>query len=216
MTGILRGLSGLMSGGLCAAFCAAVREATPTNLGNSVVRVAGAVQASYVDNLNEHVAGTSGAYPAVLAFDVDGQYIGQSDGANNQGDLLAGIVDIVVHQEELGPAKQITYLQIINDKPMCLSYVLQNMTGSTPALWTGDVGRSCGKEWFYSDARMYVPLESLLPSQPAFRVSSVWIATTLCHPSSEIVPCSIRTTFLVSHADFGTMKAEMTFRIALG
>lgn len=162
MKGLLGGLGGLFGIGLCTAFCAAVREATTeaaTNPEDSVVRVAGAVHAS---NAVERVTETSGAYPAVLAFDVDGQCVGHSDGADNQGDLLAGFVDVVVHHEVLGPGKQTAYLQIVHDKPICLSYVLQNMTDGTPAVWTGDVGRTCGKEWYYSDARMYVLSKSFL------------------------------------------------------
>lgn len=152
-------LGALASGGPCTAFCAAVRDNMPiiaSNPEDSVVRVAGAVHASNIDNLFERVTTTSGAYPAVLAFDADGQYSGHSDEADNKEKLLGGFVDVVVHQAGPGPTKQTTYLQISHDRPMCLSYVLQTVADGTPAIWIGDVGRTCGKEWYYSDTRMYV------------------------------------------------------------
>lgn len=161
MTGLLAGRDGLLGGGPCAA----VRESTPTAASNSkdsVVRVAGTVHDFNADDAFEHVNKILEAYPAILAFDVNGQYIGHSNGAESQGYLSAGFVDVVVHQEKSEPSKQTTYLQIFRDKPICLSYVLQNMSDGTPAVWTGDVGRRCGKEWYYSDARMYVLLESFL------------------------------------------------------
>lgn len=149
----------LASGGPCTAFCAAVRDNMPiigSNPEDSVVRVAGAVHASDVHNLFERVTTTSGVYPAVLAFDADGQYIGHSDEAENEGNPSGDFVDVVVHQAEPGPIKQTTYLQISHDSPMCLSYVLQTVVDGIPAIWIGDVGRICGKEWYYSDTRMYV------------------------------------------------------------
>lgn len=133
----------------CGVFCAAVKRVTPNaavNPEDSIVRVAGAVHGLGTETLD----GIAGVYPVIKAFDVSGQYIGHSNGAESQEKASDEFIDIVVHHEELRPSTQATYLQIMPEEPICLSYVSQNTSEDKPAIWTGEVGRSCGKEWYYS------------------------------------------------------------------
>lgn len=118
---------------------------------DSVVRVASVLPASKAENLMGQVTVGSGASPAGLAFDSNGQIVGHSDGVDSQRDGSAEYVDVVVHQEDMAPGKQPSYLQIIPDEPSCISYIATRLADGRPGIWSGDAGRVCGKEWYYSN-----------------------------------------------------------------
>ena len=69
-----------------------------------------------------------------------------------------------MHQEDYGSGEEPTYLQVLGkDDAVCIAYIGQTWPDGQQRGWLGDVGRGCGKRWFYSNVEvgeeMYKPGE---------------------------------------------------------
>ena len=64
-------------------------------------------------------------------------------------------MDIVVHQEDIGVGHEPAYLQVLgHDDAVCVAYIgLTSPTGQQRG-WLGDMGRACGKRWYFSNVEV--------------------------------------------------------------
>lgn len=92
-----------------------------------------------------------GGFPAILAFNEIGDYIGASDWEHRPKIESGGFEDVVVHQEALGPSQQPTYLQFFaGNDAICVAYISQVWPDGQSRGWLGDIGHACGRDWYYS------------------------------------------------------------------
>lgn len=113
---------------------------------DSMVRVVVALNG--VEGLSE----ADGPIPAVVAFDENKKYIGASDWSRGFGHIgSGGYADIWVSQKK-GPGRQATHLQILGqDDGICIAYISQLWADGTPRGWLGDMGKACGRRYYYSN-----------------------------------------------------------------
>ena len=131
---------------------------------NSIVRIAVA--------LNDIVAGPTqadGQAPSLVAFNEDKRYIGASNWNAKDHVKSGSFVDVVVHQvttikgqtewyDEMRTdwtAQKWAYLQVLGrDDAVCVAYIGQTWPNGEQRGWLGDMGRACGKRWFYSNVEV--------------------------------------------------------------
>lgn len=64
-------------------------------------------------------------------------------------------MDVVVHQENDGAGQDPAYLQVLgHDDAVCLAYIGQTWPNGQQRGWLGDVGRGCGKRWYFSNVEV--------------------------------------------------------------
>ena len=114
---------------------------------NSMVRVAIALNG--VEGLSE----ADGPEPSILAFDDNRKYMGASvNWKRGSGHIdSGGHADIWINHllvKSLPP----TYLQLggPNDG-ICIAYISQRWPDDTLRGWLGDMGKACGKRYYYSN-----------------------------------------------------------------
>ena len=124
----------------------------PFDLGgiNSVVRVGIAL-----NDKDNGPTQADGEAPTLVAFDEKQDYLGTSDWIANSHVNGGTYVDVVVHQIEVSQGKSPTYLQVLGHRDaVCVAYVGQTWPDGEQRAWLGDLGRSCGKGWFYSNVEV--------------------------------------------------------------
>ena len=93
-----------------------------------------------------------GQVPSLVAFNEKEWYIGASNWDKKHHVGSAGYVDVVVHQEDMGPGQEPAYLQVLgHDDAVCVAYIAQTWPDGQQRGWMGDMGRACGKRWFFSN-----------------------------------------------------------------
>lgn len=114
---------------------------------DSVVRIA----VAHNDNKNGPTQ-ADGRAPSLVAFNEEEWFIGASEWVANEHVKSGGYADVVVHQEDDGAAQEPAYLQVLgHDNGVCVAYIGQTWPNGEQRLWLGDVGRGCGKRWFFSN-----------------------------------------------------------------
>lgn len=117
---------------------------------NSMVRIAVA--------LNDKENGPTqadGRAPSLVAFNEKEWYIGASEWVANDHVKSGSYVDVVVHQEDDGAGQEPAYMQVLgHDDAVCVAYIGQTWPDGQQRGWLGDVGRACGKRWFFSNVEV--------------------------------------------------------------
>ena len=117
-------------------------------------------EARIVVALNDKTTGPTqadGQAPSLVAFNDKEWYIGASDWVANDRVESGSWVDVVVHQEDVGAGQRPAYLQVLGrDDAVCIAFIGQTMPDGQQRGWLGDVGRGCGKRWFYSNVKLGV------------------------------------------------------------
>ncbi|KAF6235251.1 hypothetical protein HO173_006445 [Letharia columbiana] len=112
---------------------------------NSAVRVAVALNAP-----DDGPTQADGTYPAILAYNEVGDYIGWSDWQHRPHIKSGGFHDVIIEQQK-GPGQQATYLQLFaGTDAVCIAYISQTWADGTTRGWLGDMGRACGRPYYYS------------------------------------------------------------------
>ena len=95
-----------------------------------------------------HAAGNA---PLINAFNENQNHCGSSD--NRHDYITSGsFQDVTIWQSKVGPGEQATSLQIIPTKnELCIAYISQTWADGTHRGWIGDMGRGCGRDWYYSN-----------------------------------------------------------------
>lgn len=89
-----------------------------------------------------------GDFPAILAFNELGGYIGSS--WTHEKIPSGGFSEVIVDQAK-GPGQQATYLQFFARKDaVCIAYISQQWADGQTRGWLGDMGLACGRDWYYS------------------------------------------------------------------
>ncbi|KAL6721303.1 hypothetical protein ACLMJK_000405 [Lecanora helva] len=110
---------------------------------DSVTRVAVGLNNATLNNAD----GTS---PAILAFNENKEFIGQSEKTNFH--IPSGAFHDIVVRQPAGPGQQPTYLQICaHNDAVCVAYVSQTWPSGDRRGWLGDFARACGYPWYYSN-----------------------------------------------------------------
>ena len=133
---------------------------------NSMVRVAVGLKGE------TKLSGTDGSEPAILAFDDQREYVGASiNWRAGFGHIESGgHKDLWINHMEPDNAPP-TYLQVIGlYDEICIAYISQRWPDDTLRGWLGDMGKGCGKRWYYSNIvvgdTQHRPCEShLLPAR---------------------------------------------------
>lgn len=129
---------------------------------DSAVRVAVALNGR-VDHPapNDGPTQADGDFPAILAFNELGGYIGSS--WDQEGIPSGGFNEVVVDQTK-GPGQQATYLQFFaRNDAVCIAYISQEWADGQSRGWLGDMGEACGRPWYYS--HIIVGNEGYSPSE---------------------------------------------------
>lgn len=112
---------------------------------DSAVRIAVAL------NKAHHFKDADGTSPMILAFNENGEHIGHSSWERRGHIATGSYKDIIIHQDE-GPGQQATTLQVCAmDDAVCVAYISQTWSDGANRGWLGDMGRSCGASWYYSN-----------------------------------------------------------------
>lgn len=84
---------------------------------------------------------------AVYGFDTNNNYLGQSGGGDTGGD--GGVFNTIIDQTT--PGVQSSYVSINGgNDATCMAWItVTQYDGSPDGSWTGDVGYSCGAQWYY-------------------------------------------------------------------
>ena len=114
---------------------------------NSVVRVGIAI-----NDIDNGPTQADGITPSFVAFDEKENYLGTSDWISKRHLKGGTYTNVVVNQIEQSQGKSPTYLQVLGHiDAVCVAYVGQTWPDGEQRAWLGDLGRSCGKGWFYSN-----------------------------------------------------------------
>lgn len=116
---------------------------------NSIVRIAIAR-----NNVRDGPREAEGLVPSLVAFNDQEEYIGASNWLSKDRILSDTYVDVVVHQDEgIGAQGQDpAYLQVLgHDDAVCVAMIGAMNPRGVIRGWLGDMGRACGKRWFYSN-----------------------------------------------------------------
>lgn len=117
---------------------------------DSSVRVAVAIN----DEINGPTE-ADGRAPAIVAFNEKEWYIGTSNWVANSKVKSGSYVDIVVRQEKYGAGQTPAYLQVLgHENGICVAYIGQVWPFGEQRGWLGDVGRGCGKRWYFSNVEV--------------------------------------------------------------
>ena len=116
---------------------------------NSMVRVQLAL------NGYQGLSQAEGDTPNIVAFDDNKEYIGASNWWDGDGKIgSGGYMDIWVFQRK-GPSRPATYIQVLgHNNGVCVAYVSQIQADGTPRGWLGDMGRACGRRWYYNNVEV--------------------------------------------------------------
>ena len=132
---------------------------------NSAVRVAVALNAP-----DDGPTQADGTYPAILAYNEVGDYIGWSDWQHRPHIKSGGFHDVIIEQQK-GPGQQATYLQLFaGTDAVCIAYISQTWADGTTRGWLGDMGRACGRPYYYS--HIFVGNDGHVPGELVPRVSN--------------------------------------------
>ena len=89
-----------------------------------------------------------GDFPAVLAFNELGGYIGSS--WHNDKIPSGAFQDVIIDQDK-GPGQQAAYLQFFaKNDAICIAYISQQWADGQTRGWLGDMGIACGRPWYWS------------------------------------------------------------------
>jgi hypothetical protein len=107
----------------------------------SIVRVCAA--------LYEDISDFGGDTPGITLWNEDGKRLGSTIPSTEQVEA-GSFVDIVVPINP--PNQQPTYLKIEGGaNSVCVAYISHTWPDGTKRGWLGDIGKQCGKQWYYSD-----------------------------------------------------------------
>lgn len=117
----------------------------PQEADDSAVRIAVAI------NGHDPPLQADGTFPAILAYNEIGDYIGSSDWIIRPHIKSGGYNDETIYQEQ-GPGQQATYLQFFaGTDAVCIAYIAQTWADGQMRGWLGDMGRACGRPYHYSN-----------------------------------------------------------------
>ena len=113
----------------------------------TVVRIAAGLSTNEADS-------TSGYQPGVGLYDVMGRLIGSTKGKNTvikDGDFM----DIKVPFAKDVGKKPTEYISVTNggDDALCIAYIALTQPDGTKKAWYGDVGMTCGADWYHSQLK---------------------------------------------------------------
>ena len=116
---------------------------------DSSVRIAVALNGDKgVPGALRHAAGDA---PLINAFNENLHRCGNSEYAGHPYIKSGSFHDLTVGQSE-GPGEQATSLQIIpTTNELCIAYIGQTWADGSHRGWTGDMGRGCDRDWYYSN-----------------------------------------------------------------
>ena len=109
----------------------------------TVVRVAAGLSSSEGDT-------TSGKQPSIGLYDVVGRTIGSTYG---RGTIKDGDFNDISVPFAHGVGKKPTeYISVTNggDDALCIAYLALTQPDGTKKAWYGDVGKTCGADWYHS------------------------------------------------------------------
>lgn len=133
---------------------------------NSMVRIAVAL-----NDKRDGPTQADGRAPSLVAFNDKEWYIGASNWVSNAHVRSGSWVDVEVHQEDFGSGQGPAYLQVLgHDDAVCVAYIGQTWPKGPQRGWFGDMGRACGKRYYYSN--LEVGEEKYKPGQ--CRRNGVW------------------------------------------
>ena len=116
---------------------------------DSSVRIAVALNGDKgVPGALRHAAGET---PIIIAFNENNHYCGSSGQQHHPYITSGSFRDIKVDQSD-GPGEQATSLQIIaTTNELCIAYIGQTWADGAHRGWTGDMGKACNRDWYYSN-----------------------------------------------------------------
>ena len=117
---------------------------------DSSVRVAVALNGDKgVPGALRHAAGQA---PLINAFNENQHFCGSSFYGHHPYITSGSFRDIKVEQADYGPGEQATTLQIIpTSNELCIAYLGQTWADGSHRGWTGDMGKACNRDWYYSN-----------------------------------------------------------------
>ncbi|KAF6229672.1 hypothetical protein HO173_011318 [Letharia columbiana] len=119
---------------------------------DSAVRVAVALNGDKGEpGALRHAAGEA---PLINAFNENQNWCGSSSDDDHQYITSGSFKDMTIWQSRHGggPGEQATALQIIpTTNELCIAYIAQTWADGTHRGWTGDMGRGCDRDWYYSN-----------------------------------------------------------------
>ena len=111
---------------------------------NPVVRIAAGLSTNREDS-------TSGNKPGVALYDIMGRKVASVKG--NKDKIEDGaFIDIKVPFEDGVGAQPSEYIAVNDggDDALCIAYITLTNPDGTKKAWYGDVGKSCGADWYHS------------------------------------------------------------------
>jgi hypothetical protein len=118
----------------------------PLAQGNSLVRL------GFGFNPDRSVVNDTmgGRVPSIRVYNDHATKIGNASSSTSSIAVAGQWVDIIVEQEI--KAQQPTFLEVdaMDGDMVCLAYIGQTWSDGTKLGWLGDIGRFCGKSWYYS------------------------------------------------------------------
>ena len=98
---------------------------------------------------------TSGDKPGIHLYDVMGRSIGSTHGTKHHKILDGDFMDISVPFDHGVGKKPTEYLSIVNggDDALCIAYIALTQPDGTEKAWYGDIAKSCGADWYYSQLK---------------------------------------------------------------
>lgn len=98
--------------------------------------------------------GLSGNQPGISLYDIMGRRIGEING--KKGKILDGdFMDISVPFDKNVGKKPAEYMSVVNggDDALCIAYLALTQPDGDKKAWYGDVGKSCGADWYHSNLK---------------------------------------------------------------
>jgi hypothetical protein len=125
----------------------------PLSEGNSIVRLGlGLIPVEMEGNDTNRYPDQDmgGPFPQIRVFNAREEYIGRSHGTRKVEPGQWASIEIV--RNGTGKGQKATSLELRGDEgdPGCYSYIAHTWSDGTPVGWLGDIGKHCGKQWFYS------------------------------------------------------------------
>ncbi|KFY35171.1 hypothetical protein V494_06143 [Pseudogymnoascus sp. VKM F-4513 (FW-928)] len=89
--------------------------------------------------------GLDGNIEAAYAWEINNNYLGQSDGSHIE---VGGTADLTI--DSFSPGSRADYAGIsVTDNALCVSWITVTQFDSTKGgAWTGDIGYNCGQNWY--------------------------------------------------------------------
>ncbi|KFZ03596.1 hypothetical protein V502_10809 [Pseudogymnoascus sp. VKM F-4520 (FW-2644)] len=96
-------------------------------------------------NPGDNNPGLDGNIEAAYAWEINNNYLGQSDGAHIE---VGGTADLTIDSFSPGSRADFTGVSV-TDNALCISWItVAQYDGTTGGAWTGDIGYNCGQNWF--------------------------------------------------------------------